>query len=58
MAQKTYDGRVMHKRDASANWTSNDPVLLNGEIIIVDTQSGRDTAQNRRWNEEVYPDSV
>ena len=40
MAQKTYDGRVMHKRDASANWTSNDPVLLNGEIIIVDTQSG------------------
>ena len=37
MAQKTYDARVMHKRDASANWTSNDPVLLNGEIIIVDT---------------------
>lgn len=40
MAQKTYNARVKWKRDTSANWTSNDPVLLDGEIIIVDTSSG------------------
>ena len=40
MAEKTYNARVKWKRDTSANWTSNDPVLLNGEIIIVDTSSG------------------
>lgn len=40
MAQKTYNARVKWKRDTSANWTNNDPVLLDGEIIIVDTSSG------------------
>ena len=40
MATKTFNARVQNKRDTSANWTSNDPVLLNGEIIIVDTASG------------------
>ena len=40
MAQKTYNARVKWKRDTSANWTSNNPVLLDGEIIIVDTSSG------------------
>lgn len=41
MAQnKTLDARIRWKRDTSANWTSNDPVLLNGEIIIVDTANG------------------
>ena len=40
MATKTYNARVKNKRDTSANWTANDPVLLNGEIIIVDTASG------------------
>ena len=34
MATKTF------KRDTSANWTANDPVLLDGEIIIVDTAAG------------------
>lgn len=37
---KTLNARVKHKRDTSANWTSNNPVLLNGEIILVDTASG------------------
>ena len=32
--------RIKWKRDTSANWTTNDPVLLNGEIIIVDTANG------------------
>ena len=40
MAQKTYNARVQSKRDKSANWTSENPVLLDGEIIIVDTSSG------------------
>ena len=40
MATKTFNARVKNKRDTSANWTTNDPVLLNGEIIIVDTASG------------------
>lgn len=40
MAVKKLEARIQHKRDTSANWTSNDPVLLAGEIIIVDTASG------------------
>jgi len=32
--------RIKHKRDTSANWTSKDPVLLNGELILVDTAEG------------------
>lgn len=32
--------RVKWKRDTSANWTANNPVLLDGEIIIVDTNAG------------------
>ena len=40
MATKTYNARVQNKRDTSANWTKNDPDLLDGEIIIVDTAAG------------------
>lgn len=40
MATSTFNTRVKHKRDTSANWTTNDPVLLNGEIILVDTANG------------------
>lgn len=32
--------RTQHTRDTSANWTKYDHVLLNGEIIIVDTDAG------------------
>ena len=28
------------KKDTEGNWTQNNPVLLNGEIILVDTDSG------------------
>ena len=35
-----FNTRIRFKRDTSANWTSYNPVLLNGEIIIVDTASG------------------
>lgn len=40
MAVKKYDARVQLKRDTSANWTANDPVLLNGELVLVDTANG------------------
>lgn len=32
--------RIRYKRDTSSNWTRNNPVLLNGEIILVDTAEG------------------
>lgn len=35
-----YKTRIQHTRDTSSNWTSNDPLLLNGEIVIVDTDAG------------------
>lgn len=40
MANKTFNTRIKNKRDTSANWTAQDPVLLNGEIIAVDTANG------------------
>lgn len=40
MAVKTLTTRIQQKRDTSANWTTKDPVLLNGELIIVNTASG------------------
>lgn len=40
MTNKTFNTRIKNKRDTSANWTSKDPVLLNGELIIVDTANG------------------
>lgn len=36
-----FDARIRHKRDTSTNWTTNNPVILDGEIIIVDTADGR-----------------
>ena len=37
---KTLKARLKLKRDTSANWTSKNPVLLNGEMILVDTADG------------------
>ena len=33
---KTFQTRIKHKKDTHANWTTNNPVLLDGEIAIVD----------------------
>lgn len=41
MANKEILTRIKHKRDTSLNWTINNPVLLNGEIILVDTAEGK-----------------
>lgn len=40
MGSKEYDGRIKHKRDTASNWATSDPVILNGEIILVDTAAG------------------
>lgn len=40
MAQKVINARHQFSRDTSANWTASDPVLLDGEIVIVDTDAG------------------
>ena len=32
--------RIQNKRDTAARWENNNPVLLNGELIIVDTNAG------------------
>ena len=36
MAEKTFNTRIKLKKDTHANWTTNNPVLLDGEIAIVD----------------------
>lgn len=40
MSNKTINARLSHSRDTSANWTKYDPVLLDGEIVVVDTDAG------------------
>lgn len=40
MASNEFRARIEHKRDTSTAWEANNPILLNGEIIIVDTESG------------------
>lgn len=41
MATKNFTNvRLQTKRDTSTNWESNNPVLLNGEEILVDTNAG------------------
>lgn len=35
-----FNTRIKLKRDTAVNWTVNNPVLLNGEIILIDTDSG------------------
>lgn len=40
MANKIFSARVKNKRDIEANWESKNPVLLDGEIIVVTTTSG------------------
>lgn len=37
---KNINARIALKRDTSANWTNYNPVLLNGELILADTDNG------------------
>ena len=40
MDEKEFFTRIKMKRDTSSNWTNNNPIILNGEIILVDTGNG------------------
>lgn len=36
----TFNSRISNKKDTSKNWEANNPILLNGELIIVIEDSG------------------
>lgn len=36
----TFNSRISNKKDISENWEANNPILLNGELIIVIEDSG------------------
>lgn len=40
MNSKEFLTRIQMKRDTSSNWVVNNPVLLDGEVVIVDTDAG------------------
>lgn len=40
MALYEINGRMKQKRDTAANWEAKNPVILNGEIVFVDTSAG------------------
>lgn len=45
MATKEFKARLVNKIDTYANWTSNNPVLLKGEIAIVDVPASTNVVQ-------------
>lgn len=47
MATKEFKARLVNKIDTYANWTSNDPVLLKGEIAIVEVPASTDVVQQK-----------
>lgn len=36
----TLNARIQYKKDTDANWTSNNPVLLENELVIVEMENG------------------
>lgn len=40
MAEYHVKGIFKHRRDTSSNWTTKNPIILDGEIILVDTSAG------------------
>ena len=40
MATKDYNARIKNKRDSDLNWSSYNPIILNGELIITDMSNG------------------
>ena len=41
MPEKLLNTRIKHKRDTQARWEQYNPVILNGEIILVDMTDGQ-----------------
>lgn len=62
MAIAEYLSRVKFKRDTSSNWTQYNPILLNGEIILVDTDNGELRAKigdgEKRYTQLPFTDEV
>lgn len=52
----------MLKRDTSSNWTSYNPVIKNGEIVLVDTTTGELRAKigdgSKKYTELPFSDEV
>lgn len=40
MANAELNVRIKNKRDIEANWNANNPILLNGELCVVDMRDG------------------
>lgn len=40
MATTTLNARIKFKKDTASNWTNKNPVLLDGERILVVTSAG------------------
>ncbi len=39
--EKTFETRIKQKRDTDENWAQKNPILLDGELIFVDTADGQ-----------------
>lgn len=40
MSGKIFNMRVKNKRDSVSNWTDKNPILLDGEVVVVDSTDG------------------
>lgn len=40
MSWKIFNTRVKNKRDSVSNWTDKNPILLDGEVVVVDSTDG------------------
>lgn len=40
MSGKIFNTRVKNKRDSGSNWTDKNPILLDGEVVVVDSTDG------------------
>lgn len=62
MASKNFKGRIKHTRDTSANWEAKNPVLLAGEVILVDTAAGELRSKTgdgtKRYSQLPFDDEV
>lgn len=60
MTTKTLQARICNKRDTETNWEQSNPILLNGEIIIVYTVDGQIRTKTgdgqKRYNELPFND--
>lgn len=47
MSTQVINTCIKHKRDTESNWQSKNPILLNGEIILVDMNNGELRAKDQ-----------